>query len=1042
MLLALQIGVGVQAATTVTHTGSTWNIQNQNLKVTLTGGTGYLAVKDLGAGYTWTQPGAITHYPFTNMTALSNGVSFNTSFVDSKIGEFTANVQVVVPDGAREMQLMVSMTNLNTAIGGFSSIEPFTLATPTSYLIAPDYCDGHMYPSNISAFPEWNLASGYRVQSLDMPWVGVFNISSGVGYSIIVATPYDAMLNAQMFNGYRAPWFQWNPSLGTLGYTRQLNYEFTANGGYVALAKAYRSYVQAQGGLVTLDTKAQTNPNIKKLFGAPVVWDYFNTMDPAQAKAAGVDKMLHHVDDWGDPNDPSNDLALLKQNQDQGYLTEEYDSYCDAYPETANNPLGSYYDSYPNNFAKDVNGNTEPGFVGQYGQMYHRCPEFFQAAAQAVIPSRLAAYPSMARYLDVHTATATYECYDPNHPQSTTQWENNDYNLLSYIRGQGLVLSGEHGKWWAVPVMDVMDGVMSSPVWPWTNQPTAYQQGTPSDWTTYETYGSIGNTYRVPLWELVFHDCSLAMWYPDDATDYTANVPGDWYQTKKDCMNVLYGTPSLFFNVGPNGSWWVNRPAFMTSYRTACKVHEALADQEMLTHQFLTTDRNVQQTTWTDGTVDIVNFGTSNYTATIGGTQYVLPQYGFAVSGPKITSYRAIVSGSTVTSVTMAGYNFSTQGGVAVTVRRFNNHFLRVNIDGACPQVSINPLNYVTNWKFATTHMWQCDTEGNRTARVSWTQNGNSIVVGPFTSAVILDICDGITKNDFDGDGKADLAYYTPGSPIVWTDYSSSSSYTIPTTYNWGDTALGDVPMSGDFDGDGKTDYAVYRPGNPSTWLISYAAGGTANYSLGTSGDIPVVGDFDGDGISDIGVVHTNSNGMYWWTVLLSSKNYDPSAALTNNGWGWTGTIPFCGDFDGDGKSDWCIYVPGNPGEFDIWPSSSWGQMIYDYLGAPGDVPFVGDFDGDGLSDFGVAHPNPDAYYWNICLSSQNFNTSNPEVVGWGWSSTGDFLTPWDFNGTGISEIAIYRPGVATWWLDTGGAGTGLTEGSASAIPLGQPTQP
>ena len=65
---------------------------------------------------------------------------------------------------------------------------------------------------------------------------------------------------------------------------------------------------------------------------------------------------------------------------------------------------------------------------------------------------------------------------------------------------------------------------------------------------------------------------------------------------------------------------------------------------------------------------------------------------------------------------------------------------------------------------------------------------------------------------DYDGDGKIDLAAYTPSSGI-WTIQRLGGVV----TYQWG--LPGDVPVPGDYDGDGKADLAVYRPSN-GVWYI------------------------------------------------------------------------------------------------------------------------------------------------------------------------------------------------------------------------------
>ena len=52
---------------------------------------------------------------------------------------------------------------------------------------------------------------------------------------------------------------------------------------------------------------------------------------------------------------------------------------------------------------------------------------------------------------------------------------------------------------------------------------------------------SSATQYRLPLWELVYHDCVVAQWYWGD---YNNKLPSLW--DKRDLFNVLYGTPPMF----------------------------------------------------------------------------------------------------------------------------------------------------------------------------------------------------------------------------------------------------------------------------------------------------------------------------------------------------------------------------------------------------------------------------------------------------------------------------------------------------------------
>jgi len=112
----------------------------------------------------------------------------------------------------------------------------------------------------------------------------------------------------------------------------------------------------------------------------------------------------------------------------------------------------------------------------------------------------------------------------------------------------------------------------------------------------------VGYRYRLPLWELVYHDCVVAQWYWGD---YNNKLPAIW--DKRDLFNILYGTPPMFmFN---RRIWRKYRDRFAESYRKISPVARATGYSEMIDHQFLTADRSVQQTRFANGVTVTVNFG-------------------------------------------------------------------------------------------------------------------------------------------------------------------------------------------------------------------------------------------------------------------------------------------------------------------------------------------------------------------------------------------------------------------------------------------------
>jgi hypothetical protein len=101
----------------------------------------------------------------------------------------------------------------------------------------------------------------------------------------------------------------------------------------------------------------------------------------------------------------------------------------------------------------------------------------------------------------------------------------------------------------------------------------------------------LGEGYRLPLWELVFHDCVVAHWYWGD---YNNKLPALW--VKRDLFNILYGTaPMYMFDAA---LWEKEAPRFAASYARIAPVARALGYAEMTDHLILTEDRAVQQTVW------------------------------------------------------------------------------------------------------------------------------------------------------------------------------------------------------------------------------------------------------------------------------------------------------------------------------------------------------------------------------------------------------------------------------------------------------------
>ena len=134
---------------------------------------------------------------------------------------------------------------------------------------------------------------------------------------------------------------------------------------------------------------------------------------------------------------------------------------------------------------------------------------------------------------------------------------------------------------------------------------------------------------------------------------------------------------------------------------------------------------------------------------------------------------------------------------------------------------------------------------------------------------------------DYDGDGKDDVAMYRYSTGEWWIQRSRDGLIVHKfgaEQVNLQGGGINFAPMPADFDGDGKADVAYFLDGE---WFVLKSDGsGYYSFPFGTIQDVPVLGDFDGDGINDP-TVYRPAEGV--WYTLGSQDGFSARSFGTSN---------------------------------------------------------------------------------------------------------------------------------------------------------------
>lgn len=297
------------------------------------------------------------------------------------------------------------------------------------------------------------------------------------------------------------------------------------------------------------------------------------------------------------------------------------------------------------------------------------------------------------------------------------------------------------------------------------------------------------------------------------------------------------------------------------------------------------------------------------------------------------------------------------------------------------------------------------------------------ITLGPIALAMLSASTAFATPYDYDGDDIADVAVRRASTFYWYVKNSGDNNFNSNNQDGIQRTTFGlqstDIPVPADYDGDGITDFAVRRP-STFTWYVRNSSGNNTNSSnqdgiqrqvFGRSAeDIPIAADYDGDGIADFAVRRPSNFTFYVRNSSGGNFNSDNQDGIQRVIFGRSSEdIPVVGYFDEDNIADFAVRRASN----NTWYIKNSSGSNYNSARGDGiqrivfgeeatDIPVPADYDGDGITDIAVRRPG--TFEWFIRRSSDGETVT--ETFG---RNEADIPVPADYDGDGKADIAVRR---------------------------------
>ncbi len=490
----------------------------------------------------------------------------------------------------------------------------FALASDDACLVFP-HCEGALLPlrrdrPGFIRLPKDDIYSGY---STYCACLGLVRMNAGDGLLMAFETPEAAAYEMTDVTVAGAPVslprLSWRASKLHFDRPLAVTFTFSDRGGYVALAKHYQRHFQRWGYFRTLREKRLENPAVEQLLGAGVYWVAGTAEDvlavARMMRADGINRAIIEIAApyWHCPARYEPELRQMKtvvpEIRKLGYVVSHYDQYRDAFAqdEKASSYNQMNTEMYPDWIVRQEDGQLRrgwpPGFVIN--------PRAGVELAARRIPADLKQFPFDGRFLDCVGSCPFWEGedWDPRHPLDARGTRQAREELLQYANRRGLLVGTEAGIDSYLPFLHWLETPMSLVRWTVGSMPLPGWDPVPLQ-PDYQL--NVATTNRIPFYSLVHHAEVVSTWRWEDGFSRTPQ-----YWQDKNLWSVLYGNVPMFFL--DRAHYERYRAQIAQTHQYVCIWTSQVADAEMTVHSFVTPDRNVQESLFSDRMGVVVNFG-------------------------------------------------------------------------------------------------------------------------------------------------------------------------------------------------------------------------------------------------------------------------------------------------------------------------------------------------------------------------------------------------------------------------------------------------